>query len=293
MSNNRELADLISQAGGTSEGVLAGRRNLLINGAMQVWQRGTSGFGHNQYSADRWKLLNISNVSRSTDVPAGEGFQYSAKVDIEQGSDNQFYQLIENGIGITDTKTVSLSFWAKTDGTATGFENIYVLNPTNFEILYSSVTPITSSWARYTKTFTLNPTNNNYSDLLMIRFDANPSVGGSYYITGVQLELGSVATPFEHRSYGEELALCQRYFNHVYSPLVASQVDDAQRRITYCHPVQMRVQPTVTVNTDGSGTGSFSASAYSSVDTTQYFVSVSYTNTTLQFINGMYLDAEL
>ena len=40
------------------------------------------------------------------------------------------------------------------------------------------------------------------------------STDNEWYITGVQLEVGSQATPFEHRSFGEELALCQRYYEH-------------------------------------------------------------------------------
>jgi hypothetical protein len=95
--------------------------------------------------------------------------------------------------------------------------------------------------------------------------------GATFYITGVQLEAGSVATPFEHRQYGQELALCQRYFIKYYSSSPTSLY------YRYCYgecdtttsflggiyfPVVMRISPTLTAS------GSFavySASAITSV----------------------------
>jgi len=72
------------------------------------------------------------------------------------------------------------------------------------------------------------------------------TASATFYITGVQLEVGSVATPFEHRSYGEELALCQRYF---FGPVGkglfgVGRTTNASTMWSIQYPVQMRANPT-------------------------------------------------
>jgi len=84
------------------------------------------------------------------------------------------------------------------------------------------------------------------------------TLGATFYITGVQLEAGSVATPFEHRQYGQELALCQRYYYHkVWNSYPGASVGIASGTSTLiCNvdfPVQMRAVPTLVI-TDRSGT---------------------------------------
>jgi len=76
------------------------------------------------------------------------------------------------------------------------------------------------------------------------------STSNNFYITGVQLEVGSVATPFEHRSYGEELALCQRYFEYVNYEIgaVAGSSSGRGTRFPYRMAVDKRSSPTVTIN---------------------------------------------
>ena len=211
-SKARGLADL---GNAFDDGALS-NRNLIINGAMQVWQRGTSHSTNGYGSVDRWLQLNNTLLSRSTDVPTNEGFQYSSKIDFAGSADSNFQQNIENGIGLTSGKSVTLSFWAKATGGITRFENIFFLNSTNFGVITSPAVSIANSWQRYTLTVTVpSYSASQYSDVLQIRFDLDPTESGSYYITGVQLEVGDTATPFEHRSYGDELAKCQRYYEQI------------------------------------------------------------------------------
>ena len=77
--------------------------------------------------------------------------------------------------------------------------------------------------------------------------------GATWQITGVQLELGSVATDFEHRSYGEELALCQRYYNT--SGIVLSNGTPYRYHNQINLPVEMRASPSITTAAVDSGSG--------------------------------------
>ena len=91
--------------------------------------------------------------------------------------------------------------------------------------------------------------------------------GATWYITGVQLELGTVATPFEHRSYGEELALCQRYYWQVndnkYRRIGGYKRHDTNVHFEFQSPVPMRQAPAPTLSDGGLFTnfqGTFTAS---------------------------------
>ena len=89
--------------------------------------------------------------------------------------------------------------------------------------------------------------------------------GATFYLTGVQLEVGTAATPFERRQYGQELALCQRYFQIYTQPPLRGVMLNASiaNRCGMVLPVEMRATPTATVGAlpvyDGSGTGTVSS----------------------------------
>jgi len=78
--------------------------------------------------------------------------------------------------------------------------------------------------------------------------------GATFYITGVQLEAGSVATPFEHRMYGQELALCQRYFEKL-SAHISTYASSGTVVVTWFFKVEKRTTPTMTYATGTQGTG--------------------------------------
>ena len=205
MSKARELAEL-----GGVDGALS-NRNLLINGGLNVWQRGITFVTGptNTYTADRW-IARDGTISKSADVPAGKGFMNSAyyqNAGVRAGINMR--QVIENGYYAIDGQDVTISFWIKTSITTSiavdlhdAYSSGYILScPAN-------------TWTYQTYTF------NNVDTTTFTNFWSGPhahidfNFGGSYpdaYITGVQLELGDTATPFEHRSYGDELARCQRY----------------------------------------------------------------------------------
>lgn len=212
-------------------------RNRFINGDMRVWQRGTtfSSIGTNTYSADRWWSNyggTAPTFSRSTDAPTG--FRYSLSFAGSSTSYHGIGQRIES-INTADLsgQTVTLSFYAKlSSGTATnglGISAGYANSVDNFSATTSIVeTNITStvsgSWARYSYTFTV-PAAAATNGFHVVVFNQSASQTFTMLITGLQLERGSVATPFEFRNIGTELLLCQRYFETTSYPNSATNHD--------------------------------------------------------------------
>jgi len=258
MSRQSELAEL----GAVYDSGALSNRNLIINGAMQVFQRGTSFSGNSAYNADRWKVDNNSGGGgQSTDAP--DGFTYSLKIDTSSGNAalRQAIELPSAGEGgvFRSGQKFTLSFYVKSDNAGEAI-NIFAASSTTVDGTTTSQVNDTStglttatSWTRYTYTFTSNNVGGSDTCYNIVPYVTTPS--GAVYWTGFQLELGDSATPFEHRSYGQELALCQRY----YSVLDSSFSNGAYYRYcnafmgaasaaqgTYHFPVEMRATPTLT-----------------------------------------------
>jgi len=253
---------------------IGGRRNIFINGAMQVFQRGTS-FTNNgsAYNADRWSVDdNQDGGGQSTDAP--NDFNFSLKINPGSGLNSALRQAIElpsageGGIFRSGQK-FTLSFYLKSDNAGEAI-NIFAASGTSVTATTTSQVNDTStglttttSWARYTYTFTSNNVGGSDTCYNIVPYVTTPS--GAVYWTGFQLELGSQATPFEHRSFGEELALCQRYFQAVSienggTISVGIMYDNGTGAIIPMDykGAKMRVAPTITMPSTGQGTGNVS-----------------------------------
>ena len=242
---------------------IGGRRNIVINGAMQVAQRATSatGLGDSDTYAvcDRWKLVKeattAGRLTMSQDSSTPNGFGNSLKLDcttadtsiaagevllLQQRIEGQDLQQFKKGT--SDAEKMTVSFYVKGNASAT---YVCELHDQDNSRQCSKTFNVTTDWTRIELLFPADTTgafdNDNARSLNLnialnagsdytsgtlnssafaSNTNANRYVGISsffdstdrtFFITGVQLEVGSVATPFEHRSFGEELALCERY----------------------------------------------------------------------------------
>ena len=115
--------------------------------------------------------------------------------------------------------------------------------------------------------------------------------GATFYLTGVQLEVGDTATPFEHRSYGDELAKCQRYYwqSTTAAGYYAFQYASTHKIMPIQHPVEMRATPTATIVYASSSMTPFQA------DTLQFkaYLTSAYTDTNAYHMSSAKFDAEL
>ena len=238
---------------------IGGRMNILINGDFKIWQRATSSTAANYSGPDRWYYGNAGTYSRSTDVPSGEGFQYSNNVKVTAATS---YGVTAQRIEAVNCKhlvgkTVTASFWLKTISGSTYMTCI--LYRANTEDGFNSgvtviesktFTGVTGTWTYYTLTWSNLPSETT-NGLQLYFFSADAGTDPEYRITGIQLEVGSQATPFEHRSFGEELQLCKRYCT-VIAPINDEAFTFGHARTTTIavgtvrlHPV-MRTNPTIT-----------------------------------------------
>jgi hypothetical protein len=221
MSKARDLADFQGSASALTTGTLpvdrvpyVGRRNLIINGGFDVWQRGTS-FSSNGYTADRWfsYLSDVTIVSANT---LNEG-NY-VQVTVNSGTSiATIEQRLENPAQYHN-KTLTLSYNVFGTPTATnGLKYEIALNHNGGRTIITSGDAGVGS-GRKVLTFNVGDlssytlSSSSYLEIRPLIYYQENTWTGAIGISEVQLELGSVATPFEHRSYGEELALCQRYY---------------------------------------------------------------------------------
>lgn len=310
MSNARNLANLLGtntkvQTADIADAAFQANKNLIINGAVTVNQRGTQTGIRNSFGVDRFKSsgngAQLFTYSQSTTVPSGQGFSYSAKLDVTTADTSvaagDYHLLVYNfegqdlqhlKYGTSGAESITLQFWVRSPKTGT---HIVELNHQDAVYFNSQAYTIASAntWQKVTLTFsgyqTTAITNDNthgfgvawwlmagstYSGGTLAsntwqntaanraagQVNVADSTSNEFYITGVQLEVGEQATPFEHRSYGDELARCQRYYNNKSGGNQARQNAGSELGTNVVWPVTMRANPSCSlsaVNSDGTG----------------------------------------
>ena len=241
-----------------------GRRNLLINGDFQIFQRATSATnpGGGYDTADRWRSSQNSsglgnyNAEQSTDTPNGFGFSYkltkSGSTSISSGMSAYIEQYIEGqnvqhlNYGSSSAKKLTASFHVKSsvtgtygcflgDGTTNGKKNVQTFtissantwekkvltfngdtataldNDNSAELVFGIVLAAGSNYQTSTTNSWLSAANpsalSTSSQTQWVQTD-----GATFFMTGIQLEVGDAPTEFEHISRHEMLLLCERYY---------------------------------------------------------------------------------
>lgn len=211
---------------------ISGFRNAIINGGFDVWQRGTSfTTGSGTYTADRWVYSfngtgATRTVSQQSFTPGNtiSGYEpqyhlrYAQSVAGTGGTYNVIGQRIEDARTFAG-QTVTISFWAKAAASTTittGFDRNYGTGGSSSDDNTNIVShSLTTSWQRFTTTVTIASVSGKTigaNSLLLFWIGMPTNATFTIDIWGVQVEKGSIATPFEQRPIAVELALCQRYF---------------------------------------------------------------------------------
>ena len=305
MTRARELAEL----GAVYDSGALSNRNLLINGAAQIYSRGSGTIvqSGSVYGVDRFRFstANMDNIAGTftQDSDSPDGFGNSMKVTITTAesviaSDEYAYiaQLVEAqnvqqlAYGTSAAKQLTLSFYVKSSVTGTFAVGLY--KPDNTAQIHNLTYTINSAntWEYKTLTFAANTLSggainddngigfylnwhlasgadykgggstsgwSSYANNKWADGQATDAVitttNATFQLTGCQLEVGTEATPFEHRSYAQELALCERYYYQIKQYQNAGQYTFTTGAIggtnTHCivtNPQQMRAAPSTT-----------------------------------------------
>ena len=289
-------------------------KNLIINGAMQVAQRGTSftTVATDTYTLDRMryhenidsgvvtitqesitdlpsftKAIKINCTTAETGVPAKAGSKFVALTHFIEAQDCQ-----QLAYGTSSAKQITLSFYVKSNITGTFCVSIYKPDQTARNVSLGYTISSANTWEKKTLTFPADTggggiDNDNGSGLefyfVLARQQGYQGTASTTWgnntdarfanlctatifentndhimFTGLQLEVGSVATDFEHRSFGAELYLCQRYFETITFQHYGFH-GYANSGSSFDCPVfwtvEKRVAPTVTLPTTGTSDG--------------------------------------
>ncbi len=312
MTKARELAKLGEVM---TNSQIGGRRNIVINGAMQVAQRATSvtGLGNSSgyNTIDRLGYFGSSSgrFTQSQDTDAPDGFSKSLKLACTTADTSiavteylhlnysiEGQDLQQLNYNTSSAKSITISFYVKGNASATyTFRLQYHLSGGTAR-WYAKEFPVTTSWVRQTITIPgdvvtgasygigdnantgmfliwylhggANYSSGTYASETWQDRDYTKALGNNqtsfydstdrtFFITGVQLEVADEATPFESRSFGEELALCQRYFQRLatistFGPIGIGRAWSTSRmNISYPLKVTMRDNPSLSVSDFG------------------------------------------
>ena len=199
--------------------VNSGKKNWIINGDFSIWQRyGVAGAAqpNASYVADRWKGNNYTSgtytFAQRTDATGQTFTTYGRLHQSVAGSTNSrqgLDQYIEGTYLVG--KTITVSFKARANAALAGCQVRGIFTSTQ-------TFNLTTDWVKYS--FTATAISSGSTARLMVDYGFSNAV---WYadIAEFQVEVGSVATDFEKRSYGEELHLCQRYYEIIAKPTAA------------------------------------------------------------------------
>jgi len=226
-------------------------RNYIINGAMEVAQRGTSETsGAFAWLLDRFYTFTYAaagrTVSQTTNAPTG--FKHSLKIARDSGiattTQTHFSQPLESAACVgTAGETVTLSFWARCGANfspTSSYINVALYSGTGTDqtlmagltggvaVIGTTNQALTTSWVRYEFTSgSVVPTDSNQLVLQIINVPTGTAGADDWYeITGIQIEIRDAATEYAHESFGDTLDKCKRYyqksFDYDYTPANAS-----------------------------------------------------------------------
>ena len=321
MTKARDLADLgnktsLDEINDAYDAGALSNRNLIINGAMQVAQRGTSASsisGTGYFTVDRWHTSESgtgselrTTQSQSADAP--DGFGSSCKIQVTTPIStvtDGYWRLINRLEGLNlqslnhgsiNAKSVTASFWVKSSIAST--YSVMMYKPDTGRNIGSTYTiNSANTWEYKTITMpgdTVGAIDNNTGEGMYLSFNlfggtsfvgadntswasysgqrlanghtANAVVttnGATFQITGVQLEVGDTATPFEHKNVGQELLACQRYYKENEPSVGMVLGGDLSKCAVPIAINNMRATPSITILETGNSLFRVGQAAYS------------------------------
>ena len=216
-------------------------------------------------------FVNSLKITTTTSATPASGDSYYVVQNIEG------YNVADLNWGTANAKTVTLSFWVYSSLTGT-FGGALSNNGVTRSYPFTYSIPVANTWTQISVTVagdttgtwttdnstgirvyfslgtgsTLSGSAGAWAGAQYISATGATSVvgtnGATFYITGVQLEVGSIATGFEYRQYGQELALCQRYYENMGSCYIANSSNNYGSLI---YKVSKRATPTITSSSSG------------------------------------------
>ena len=245
---------------------------------MRNWQRGhtfnSQGNGQNDYTTDRWAIghnnSHMAAVTRQDGAGADTKFAYCARVQRDSGNSQtdqmRFHTALETkDVEILRGEVLTISYYARkganyseanskitgvriaTGENVDGDPNAYSGGHwTNATTIVTGTPTLTTNWQRFSHTTSAV---SHYANSMIIEFRHTPTgtagANDYYEVTGVQLEIGSSMTAFEHRRFSDELARCQRYFQIVSHANAMARTSSNTGGVWARLAVEMRTSPSI------------------------------------------------